>query len=41
MIQVLRSLHAAGERRAHLWVTVGNDPAERIYDRLGFTDVPG
>jgi ribosomal protein S18 acetylase RimI-like enzyme len=36
----LASLHAAGEREAHLWVTRGNTYAERIYDRLGFTDVP-
>jgi ribosomal protein S18 acetylase RimI-like enzyme len=36
----LASLHAAGERQVHLWVTRGNDPAERIYERLGFRDVP-
>ena len=35
----LASLHAAGERQAHLWVTRGNKHAERIYDRLGFRDV--
>jgi len=35
----LRALLAAGELRAHLWVTVGNEPAEKIYERLGFTDV--
>ena len=34
----LASLHAAGERQAHLWVTRGNTYAERIYDRLGFTE---
>jgi GNAT superfamily N-acetyltransferase len=37
--RVMRSLHAAGERRAHLWVTAGNRPAERIYRRLGFRPV--
>ncbi len=37
----LASLHAAGERRAHLWVTVGNESAERIYEGLGFRDAPG
>lgn len=36
----LASLYAAGERQAHLWVTRGNTHAERIYNRLGFTDVP-
>jgi ribosomal protein S18 acetylase RimI-like enzyme len=36
----LASLHAAGERQLHLWVTRGNDPAERIYTRLGFRDMP-
>ena len=37
----LASLHAAGERQVHLWVTRGNDPAERIYERLGFHEVSG
>ena len=37
----LASLHAAGERHAHLWVTPGNASAERIYERLGFRDLPG
>ena len=36
----LASLHAAGERQAHLWVTRGNTHAERMYERLGFRDVP-
>lgn len=40
MAHAMRSLRAAGERRAHLWVTVGNVPAEHIYERLGFRDVP-
>lgn len=35
----LTSLNAAGERRVHLWVTRGNTPAERMYERLGFRDV--
>jgi ribosomal protein S18 acetylase RimI-like enzyme len=35
----LASLHAAGERQVHLWVTHGNDHAERIYERLGFRDL--
>ena len=34
----LASLHAAGERQAHLWVTRGNTHAERIYERIGFRD---
>lgn len=36
---VMHSLAQAGRERLHLWVTAGNAPAERIYDRLGFTDV--
>lgn len=39
MTHAMRSIRAAGERRVHLWVTVGNVPAEQIYERLGFTDV--
>jgi RimJ/RimL family protein N-acetyltransferase len=34
----MRSLAEAGHERVHLWVTAGNTPAERIYERLGFTD---
>jgi len=34
------SLNAAGERQVHLWVTRGNDHAERIYKRLGFREMP-
>jgi ribosomal protein S18 acetylase RimI-like enzyme len=37
---VMTSLAAAGEDRIHLWVTAGNTTAERIYERLGFVDVP-
>lgn len=37
--RVMRSLHAAGESKVHLWVTRGNVPAETIYERLGFRDV--
>jgi ribosomal protein S18 acetylase RimI-like enzyme len=36
----LASLHAAGERQVHLWVTRGNTYAERIYERLGFRELP-
>lgn len=35
----MRSLADAGRDRVHLWVTAGNAPAERIYERLGFTEV--
>jgi GNAT superfamily N-acetyltransferase len=35
MRRALGALHATGETHAHLWVTSGN-PAERIYERLGF-----
>ncbi len=38
--RTLASLHGAGERQAHLWVTRGNAPAERIYERMGFLDAP-
>jgi ribosomal protein S18 acetylase RimI-like enzyme len=27
---------SCGAVRVHLWVTVGNEPAERLYDGLGF-----
>ena len=40
-LRSLASLHAAGERHAHLWVTSGNESAERIYEGLGFRDDPG
>jgi predicted GNAT family acetyltransferase len=36
---VMASLAASGHDRIHLWVTAGNGPAERIYERLGFIDV--
>lgn len=39
MSLAMTSMKAAGERQAHLWVTAGN-PAERIYERLGFREVP-
>ena len=32
----MASLWSAGYERAHLWVTTGNQPAERIYARVGF-----
>jgi ribosomal protein S18 acetylase RimI-like enzyme len=35
---VMGSLAAAGHERIYLWVTPGNTPAERIYERLGFVD---
>ena len=35
----MRALAGAGRERVHLWVTAGNTPAERIYERLGFVDV--
>ena len=37
----LASLQAAGEPQVHLWVTRGNDHAERIYERMGFRDMSG
>jgi len=37
---VMVALAATGRERIHLWVTAGNSPAERIYERLGFVDVP-
>lgn len=37
---VMASLAETGRERIHLWVTVGNASAERIYERLGFVDVP-
>jgi GNAT superfamily N-acetyltransferase len=36
---VMAALAAAGHDRIHLWVTAGNTPAERIYERLGFVEV--
>ncbi len=32
----MASLRSAGHERVHLWVTAGNQPAERIYVLLGF-----
>ena len=37
---VMHSLAGAGEARLHLWVTAGNTPAERIYERLGYARDP-
>jgi GNAT superfamily N-acetyltransferase len=34
----MASLAAAGFERVALFVTAGNEPAERIYERLGFRD---
>ncbi|HET8777480.1 MAG TPA: GNAT family N-acetyltransferase, partial [Candidatus Limnocylindria bacterium] len=39
MEATMDSLGAAGYDRVELWVTIGNDPAEGIYERLGFRDV--
>lgn len=39
MRSVMALLAAAGEARIHLWVTVGNGPAERMYERLGFAEL--
>jgi ribosomal protein S18 acetylase RimI-like enzyme len=36
--RAMRSLVDAGETEVQLWVTAGN-PAERIYERLGFREV--
>ncbi len=33
----MRALAARGYRRLALWVTEGNTPAERVYEKLGFT----
>jgi GNAT superfamily N-acetyltransferase len=40
--QSARALAAQGHARLHLFVTRGNAPAERLYEKLGFRDVePG
>ena len=39
ILRTLHSLRVAGESHVRLWVTAGN-PAERIYDRLGFRPEP-
>ena len=38
--RIPRQLEVMGERHAHLWVTPGNEPAERIYEGLAFRDAP-
>lgn len=37
----LNALAASGYRHAHLWVTAGNVPAERIYERFSFAEDHG
>lgn len=34
--QLLRDAERLGHRRAQLWVRVDNDPARRLYEKLGF-----
>lgn len=41
LVAALNALALAGYTHAHLWVTSGNEPAERIYDRLGFAEEAG
>jgi ribosomal protein S18 acetylase RimI-like enzyme len=36
VLRALRALLALGFSKAHLWVTDGNQPARRLYDKVGF-----
>ena len=40
LVRAADALLAAGESHAHLVVTAGNTPAERLYARLGWVELP-